>query len=34
MLGALVNTGTVILGSLIGLLLRKGISKRISDSVM
>lgn len=34
LLGALVNTGTVILGSLIGLLLRKGISKRISDSVM
>ena len=34
LLGALVNTGTVILGSLIGLLLRKGISKRIADSVM
>lgn len=34
LLGALVNTCTVILGSLIGLLLRKGISKRISDSVM
>ncbi len=32
--GALVNTGTVILGSLIGLLLRKGISKKIADSVM
>ncbi len=28
------NTGTVILGSLIGLLLRKGISKKIGDSVM
>ncbi len=34
LLGALVNTGTVIAGSLIGLLLRKGISKRIADSVM
>ena len=34
LLGALVNTGTVILGSLIGLLLRKGISKKIADSVM
>lgn len=32
--GALVNTGTVILGSLIGLLLRKGISKKIADSIM
>ena len=34
LLGALVNTGTVIFGSLIGLLLRKGISKKIADSVM
>ena len=34
LLGALVNTSTVILGSLIGLLLRKGISKKIADSMM
>ncbi len=32
--GALVNTGTVILGSLVGLLLRRGLSKKIGDSVM
>ncbi len=34
LLGALVNTGTVILGSLVGLLLKKGISKKLSESVM
>ncbi len=34
MLGVLVNTGTVILGSLIGLLLKKGIPERVSRAVM
>ncbi len=34
MLGVLVNTGTVLLGSTIGLLLKGGIPKRLSDAVM
>lgn len=34
MLGVLVNTGTVLLGSTIGLLLKGGLSKRISNAVM
>ena len=33
-LGVLVNTGTVIVGSLLGLLFRKGIPQRISSAVM
>ena len=32
--GVLVNTGTVIVGSLLGLLFRKGIPQRISSAVM
>jgi uncharacterized membrane protein YqgA involved in biofilm formation len=34
MIGVLVNTATVIIGSLIGLLFKKGISKRFSDAIM
>lgn len=34
MLGTIVNVITVILGSIIGLLLKKGIPQRFSDSVM
>ena len=34
MLGTLVNVATVILGSGLGLLLRKGIPQRLTDSVM
>lgn len=34
MTGVLVNTGTVILGSLIGLLLKKGIPEKVSKAVM
>lgn len=34
MLGTLVNTGTVLLGSLIGLLVNKGIPQRIADQMM
>lgn len=34
MLGVLVNTATVIIGSLLGLLFQKGISKKFSDAVM
>ncbi|MBR2043277.1 MAG: DUF554 domain-containing protein [Clostridia bacterium] len=34
MLGVLVNTATVIIGSAIGLLFKKGISKKINDAVM
>ena len=34
MLGVFVNTGTVLLGSLIGLLLKKGIPEKISSAVM
>ncbi len=34
MLGVLVNTGTVLLGSTIGLLIKGGIPKKISDAVM
>ena len=33
-LGVIVNSAAVIIGSLIGVLLKKGISKRISDAVM
>lgn len=32
--GVLINTGTVIVGSLLGLLFRKGIPQRISSAVM
>lgn len=32
--GVLVNTGTVLVGSLVGLLLKKGIPERISNAVM
>lgn len=34
MLGVIVNTVAVIIGSLIGLLFKKGINKRISDGLM
>lgn len=34
LLGVLVNTGAVILGSLLGLLFRKGIPQRVSSAVM
>lgn len=34
MIGVLLNTVTVIIGSAIGVLFKKGISKRLSDSVM
>lgn len=34
MIGVLANTATVLLGSLIGLLCRKGIPERISDTLM
>lgn len=34
MLGTLVNTGTVLLGSLIGLLVNQGIPQRITDQMM
>ena len=34
MIGVLVNTGTVLLGSLLGLLFRKGIPARVSGAVM
>lgn len=34
MAGVLVNTATVLAGSLVGLLLRRGIPKRIADAVM
>lgn len=34
MLGVLVNVGTVIIGSLLGLLLKKGIPERVSGAVM
>ena len=34
MFGVLVNTGTVLLGSLIGLLCKKGIPERLSSAVM
>lgn len=34
MIGVLLNTATVIIGSAIGMLFKKGISKRLSDAVM
>lgn len=34
MLGVLVNTATVIIGSLVGLLFKKGISKKFTDAIM
>ena len=34
LLGVLVNTGTVLVGSLLGLLFRKGIPQRVSGAVM
>lgn len=34
MIGVITNTVTVLIGSSIGLLLKKGISKRVSDAVM
>lgn len=34
MLGVLANTAAVIIGSLIGLLFKKGINKRITDGIM
>lgn len=34
LLGVIVNTGTVLLGSLLGLLFRKGIPQRVSGAVM
>ena len=34
MLGVLVNTGAIILGSLIGLLIKKGIAERFSKAIM
>lgn len=34
MIGTLVNTGAVIVGALLGLLLKKGLPERIADTVM
>ncbi len=34
MLGVLINTATVIVGSIIGLLIKKGISEKISSAIM
>ncbi|MHB1315126.1 MAG: DUF554 domain-containing protein [Christensenellales bacterium] len=34
MLGVLVNTGAILIGSLIGLLLKKGIPQRITDAII
>ena len=34
MLGVAVNTATVLIGSTIGLLFKKGISKKITDAIM
>lgn len=34
MLGVIVNAGAIVLGSLIGLLLKKGMPEKISDAVM
>lgn len=34
LLGALVNTAAIIVGSLLGLLLKKGISEKMSDTIM
>lgn len=34
LLGTLVNTGTVLLGSSVGLLFKRGIPRRLSDSLM
>ena len=34
MIGVLVNTATVLIGSLIGLLFKKGIPKKLTDAVM
>lgn len=34
MTGVLVNTGTVLLGSLVGLLLKRGIPERVTNAVM
>ncbi|MGI6730484.1 MAG: DUF554 domain-containing protein [Anaerovoracaceae bacterium] len=34
MIGVLVNTATVIIGSLVGLFFKKGISTRITDAIM
>lgn len=34
MLGVFVNTGTVILGSLVGLIFKRGIPKKMTDAVM
>ena len=34
MLGTLVNTGAILFGSLLGLLLRRGLSQRLRDTVM
>lgn len=34
MIGVLVNTAAVIIGSLVGLLLKKGIPERLSDAIM
>ena len=34
MIGVVVNTATVLLGSTIGMLLKKAIPKKITDAVM
>ena len=34
MLGTLVNTGAILFGSLLGLLLRRGLPQRLRDTVM
>ena len=34
MVGTLINTGAILLGSLAGILLRKGLSQRLRDTVM
>lgn len=34
MLGTIVNTGAVILGGLLGLLLKKGLSEKMADTLM
>ena len=34
MLGTMVNTGAVILGGLLGLLLKKGLPEKMADTLM
>ena len=34
MLGVLVNVGTVLIGSLVGLLLKRGIPEKVTEALM